>query len=199
MVTVYRVAAVWGNFQGAPGYTKFTFDNLTDAAARTAAATAVKNFFEGIKPHLPFNVSVTVQQTVQEYDMATGVLTGESQIVGVPAATTGTGTGAYAAGSGFFIGWNTGLIFAGRRLKGRTFIVPATDCFSTDGTLTPTAISAAQGAAAALIAAAGANLAVWGKTYNKTTVPPTQVGGALAPVDSATVKDQASQLRTRRT
>lgn len=199
MPTVYRVAAIWGAFQGAPGYTKFSFSDLTDASARNAAGAAVRTFFEGIKPNLPFNATVTVSTTIQEYDVATGVLTGEQTMTTPPAATTGTGVLPYAAGSGFFIGWNTVTIFNGRRIKGRTFIVPACDCYQTDGSLNTTTIAGAQAAAAALIAAAGAELCVWARQYNKAVTPWVQIAGSLAPVTTATVRDQASQLRTRRT
>jgi len=82
-------------------------------------------------------------------------------------------------------------------VKGRTFIVPAVDCFASDGTLSPGAITAALAAGAGLIAAAGAEFAVWKRVYNDAT-PPVQVGGAIAPVQAVTVKDMASQLRSRR-
>lgn len=199
MTTVYRVTALWTGFQGAPGYSRFSFQDLIDPTSRNAAGAAVRTMFNDLQAVFPDEVRINVQPTIQEYDMATGVLTGESSMTTTPGTAAGTAAGAYAAGAGFFVTWNTGVIFNGRRLKGRTFFVPAAACFDTDGSLDTTSLALIQTKANALVATAGANLCVWGKLWNTDVTPAVQIGGALAPADSATVKDQASSLRTRRT
>jgi len=202
MATVYRVRAVWSGFQGAPGYSNFSFMDLTTDAARNAAGAGVKNFFTSLAGFLSTAWSISVQGEVTEWDMATGQLTGAATMTTVPTAQVGTGTpAAYAGGSGLCVTWKTGLIFNGRRVIGRTFVVPALGCYETDGTLTAGAITAANTAATQLIGVSGADFAIWAKTFTKPTdgTKPVQIGGNLAPATSYAVKDMASQLRSRRT
>jgi len=202
VATVYRVTAVWTGFQGAPGYSKFSFSDLTTDAARNAAAAGVRAYFMAVQGMMHTAWTISIQSLVQEYDMATGALTGESTISTVPAAVTGGDTPAtWSGGTGFFVGWRTGVIYLGRRIQGRTFHVPAVNCFSADGTLSPAAITMASAAADGLIAVSGAEFCIWARQFTKPTPPakPVQIGGALAPVTGKVVKDQASQLRSRRT
>jgi hypothetical protein len=154
--------------------------------------------------------SVAVQGEVTEHDMATGTLLGAATMTTVPATVVGTGSAtSWANGSGYSVKWNTGLIWNGRRVTGRTFMVPAVACYEADGTLVAAAITAIGAAAQALISAVGAEFAVWSKTFTKPPDTMTiaeakafkqqQIGGNLAPVQGYFVKDSAAQLRTRRT
>jgi len=192
---------VWSGFAGAPGYSNFSFMDLTTDSARNAAGAAIKAFFDGTASARATTWSVAVQSEITEWDSATGVLTGAANMTSPPAPTAGTATLApFAGGSGYCVTWKTGLIFNGRRVIGRTFMVPGLSTYDNDGTLSTATISAAQAAATALIAAAGADLAIWAKLFTKPTdgTKPVQIGGALAPVTSHAVKDMASQLRSRR-
>lgn len=201
MPTVHRVRAVWQGFQGAPGYTNFSFADLTTDAARNAAGAAVKAFFGGFATYLLPTWNITVQSEVTDWDMATGQLTGAFNMTTPPTATVGTATaGPFAGGSGACVTWKTGVIFNGRRVTGRTFIVPAIGCYDNDGTLTAGFITAANSAANGLIQAAGADLSIWAKQFTTPTdgSKPVQINGILASVGSYTVKDMASQLRSRR-
>jgi len=210
MTSVYRVRAVWSGFAGAPGYTNFHFADIGTDAGRNAAGAAVKAWFESQKSCLLAAWAVTVQSEVTEYDMATGVLLGAAAMTTVPTATTGTApTAAYVGGSGYSIQWNTNLIDHGRRLRGRTFMVPAVGCFENDGTLTAGHIANVYSGATALVGAVGADFSIWKRIWTKPTKDMTleqakafkqvQIGGALAPATGYFVKDMASQLRTRRT
>lgn len=198
MPTAYRVAAVWGGFQGAPGYSKFTFMDLVDDTSRNAAGAAVRAFFFAVKQYMDTTWTISVQPNIQGFDMASGTLTSETSMTTTPAVVSGAGPATtWAGGSGYVISWRTGGIFNGRRLQGRTFMVPALAVFETNGTLTSTVIADATAAGNALIAASGAQFAIWGKQYS-TVDPKLQIGGALFPVESCTVKDMAAQLRSRR-
>lgn len=201
MATVYRVRAVWSGFQGAPGYSNFSFQDLTTETSRNNAGAAVKAFFTALANHLSTAWTVSVLGEITEWDMATGQLTGASTMTTIPTGQVGTGTPApYAGGSGLCVTWKTGVIFQGRRVVGRTFIVPALGCYEADGTLTAGAIAAANTAANGLIGATGAEFCIWAKQFTKPTdgTKPVQVGGAIAPVTSHSTKDMASQLRSRR-
>ena len=199
MVSVWRATAIWTGFAGAPGYSKFSFDGLTSQAALDAAGSELRTFFAAIASHLHTTWTITVQQEIQEVDMSTGVLLGVHMITAPVSPVPGTSlAAAYAGGSGACVTWNTGLIFNGHRVKGRTFLVPlAGSSYDPDGTLTTAVIADVSAAGNALATATQATLAVWSKKFD-TSTPPQQISGALAPVDSASVKDMASQLRSRR-
>lgn len=201
MPTAYRVRAVWSGFAGAPGYSNFHFLDLTTDANRNAAGAAVKAFFTAQANSLLTAWTISVQSEVTEWDVATGQLTGAVNMTSPPTPTVGTAAvGPFAGGSGYVITWKTSLIYNGRRVTGRTFIVPAFGVFENDGTLSTTAITNANTAAAGLIGAANADLGVWARTFTKPTdgTKPVQIGGTIASANSYLVKDMASQLRSRR-
>lgn len=198
MVTVYRVSAIWNGFPGAPGYSRFAFQDLITDAARNGAGVNVHAFFDALKAYIPSGTTIQVQGTVDGYDMATGVLTSSAAMTSVPAAVTSTQTPqTYVAGAGVFVGWNTSVIFNGHRIKGRTFLVPiVASYFDNDGSPISTLITTVT-AAGNTLASGTPDFAVWSRQMS-TTKPAVQIGGAIAPVDSCTVKDQASGLRSRR-
>lgn len=198
MTTVFRVTSQWGGFTGAPGFTKMAFQGLVDDTLRNSAGAAVRAFWEVVKPYIPNGTTILVLPTIDEYDMATGVLTGASVMTTPPAVTTSTVAAApYAAGSGFVVTWNTPAVFNGHRVKGRTFIVPSVGSnFINDGTLNTTLATLIAGAGNALCSATP-DFSVWSRLYDHAT-PPSQIGGAVASATSCTVKPVASQLRSRR-
>jgi hypothetical protein len=201
MTTVYRVRFTLSGFTGGPGYSTFSFQDLNTDTARNAAGAAIRVFFNGIAGNWLSTWTGAVDTLVSEHDMATGQLTGQSVMTTPPAAITGAMSAtAYAGGSGAVISWKTGLIYAGRRVQGRTFCVPLVGVYETDGTLTSGALAVLRGSAAGLIADTATVFSVWHKTMTKPTdgTKPVQVGGAIAPADTYVVKDQASQLRSRR-
>lgn len=199
MASVFRATAVWNGFTGAPGYTKFSYSDVLNQAGYDACANQMRTFFDSLKGLFHTTWTIQVQNTIQEFDSISSQLLAEHNVTTTPAVVTGTAVVApYAGGSGASIGWKTGLFFYGRRLKGRTYLVPlAASVYESDGTLTAAAISTIKNAADALIAATGAEFCIWGKKFD-TSNPPIQIGGGLAPAQSSVVKDAASQLRSRR-
>lgn len=84
---------------------------------------------------LPNDVSFTFPGAGDSIEDSTGELVG-SWTGGGSTVTAGTGTGPFMLGTGFGITWATNGIVAGRRVKGRTFVVPAiSSCFDTTGFL----------------------------------------------------------------
>lgn len=200
MAQIYRVTATWSGFQGAPGYSKFCFSDLTTDAARNAAGAAVKAYFTAYAPYMLTSWSVLVSPTVQEYNVGTGTLDAEATMTTPPTSQVGSAAlAAFAGGSGLCCTWRTGTIYAGRRVIGRTFMVPGVGVFENDGTIQTVARGAVEAAGNALVAAASCELAIWAKSWSVgVDGKPVQTGGQVAPVTSATVKDMASQLRSRR-
>jgi hypothetical protein len=200
MATVSTVTAIWNGFQGAPGYSRFRFFELADVTQCNAAGAAVRAYFEAVKTFLVNASTVQVQSTVQHHDLAIGELTGETAMSTVPASTIGTASASanYAGGAGYVINWVTGGIWNGRKVRGRTFMVPGVNCYFTDGTITSAAQTLIQNAGLALVADPTTTLGVWAKKFNDEK-PKKQVAGALFGVTGVIVPDRSAQLRTRRT
>jgi hypothetical protein len=72
---------------------------------------------------MPSNTVITVPNSCDTIDEASGALTGSAALTN-GGSVLGTGNSAYAAGDGAFVKWTTALIVGKRRLQGRTFVVP---------------------------------------------------------------------------
>ena len=199
MPNVSTVTTVWQGFTGAPGYSKLRFFELTSGSNVQTAVNAVRTFFDAFKGMWQTSTILTVSPIVQHNDIATGDLVGETVAGTPPTSIAGTvpATTPYAGGSGFVINWLTGGFHDGRRVRGRTFIVPAVGVYFQDGTVTSATIATAVAAGNALRDTSGVVLGVWQRFYDSAT-PPNQTGGALWAVSGTSVPDRAAQLRTRR-
>jgi hypothetical protein len=110
-----------------------------------------------------------------------------------PTVVNGGGSGAYSAPSGAVLHWLTGTVRNGRRLRGRTFIVPlANSNYEANGTLAAGTITAIQNAGLALMDEATTRLVVYGRPA------PNAADGVAALVTGARVPDMAAVLRSRR-
>lgn len=187
-----QLTARWNGFTGAPGYSRMKFlGNLTQADANTAAAN-FRTFLNSLAIYGPAGASITFDTTVGLYDDA-GVQTGELTLSSVPAAVNMTGAGAYAGGAGAVVNWVTGAFHLGRKVRGRTFLVPLTAAaFQTDGTLAAGFQSNVQAAATAF-ATSNPTPAIF-------SVKPFGGGFAhsVAVITGATVPDRSAILRSRR-
>lgn len=198
MASVFRVTATWQNFTGAPGYSKFSFLEVSGDAGAIAVTAAVRTFLLAYVATLPSGLTIQVSPEVTEHDETTGALVGSMVASTTPQLITGGVVASYAGGAGAFIAWKTGAIWQGRRVQGRTFLAPLADVYEANGTLKQTFITASQNAATGLINDPGTVFAIWAKRYDNTTTPPTQNNGAAFQVLSAVQRDQTSGLRSRR-
>lgn len=201
MATVGRVEAVWNSFIGAPGYSRFTFENPVSAADATVCTNKVRAFFFALANYLPTGLTVQVQQQVALHDEQTGLLVGEIAATSQPAVVTGAGstTNGFAGGAGAFIGWKTQSIWQGRRVQGRTFLVPLTLVAESNGTLTAAAIAAITSAGNGMIAGSTPAFGVWARKYDKTSGnKPVQIDGSFFLATSVSVPDKSGILRSRR-
>lgn len=196
MAKMLRVTAVWNGFPGAPGYSNFYFDSAIVAGPSVQPAyDKTRTFFSGIAGTLPPSVNIAVLPTVAEIDAANGAQTDEFSITTPGANIAGSGGTSYAGPSGACIQWKTSTFVNGRRLRGRTFVVPlAAGAYETDGTLTAQVLTFIRNAADALrndAVGPSVKLGVWHR-------PVGGAGGTFAPVTASSVTDRVAVLTSRR-
>jgi hypothetical protein len=193
---MFRVTAVWSGFPGGPGFSNFYFTQpaITGPSAQ-AVATDVRAFFAGFSGLIPAGVAIQVAPQVALIDEATGTLQDEITVATPPAVLNGGGNGERSAPSGAVVNWKTSTIVAGRRLRGKTFLVPLTiQSYDNTGTLTDAALALLRASAATLATVnvgAPTELCVWHRPVNG-------AGGSLGIVTSSSVPDKAAILTSRR-
>lgn len=190
MTDILRMTSRWDGFPGAPGYTNF-YSEIQGAVATQAQAMSgeIRTFWNSLNGYLPAVASVLVLPTYQVIDDATGNITAEGDVATPAALVDGNSAAQFAGNSGVLVEWRTGVFIAGRRLKGRTYLVPFIGIFDTDGTVSAGARDAIQDAVDAVWSGAF-NMVVWHR-------PVAGSGGSSALVTSGTVRDRAAVLRTR--
>lgn len=144
MTQLMRVKTRWSGFSGGPGYTNLHFRGFGsgdggggsyDVAAANNAINRVNAFMGGIRTLLPSVVRVEVQSEVEILEDTTGELIGTLAGTDAP-EHAGSATGGYSGPTGAVVNWKTGGIRNGRRVRGRTFLVPlASAAFGAAGTL----------------------------------------------------------------
>lgn len=182
------ITATWLGIPGAPGYSKFRFSGNLSSGEATAAAGRVSTMFSSIRGLLPATCSVNFAAVAQVFDFDSQLVS-EVALDPPPTAVLGQAVGNYSGATGAVINWVTSTIAQGRRVRGRTFIVPLAAGFDTSGSLGATTITAIQGAAQTL--AEGSPGLVIVKR------PPGAVVGEYG-VTGASVPDRAAILRSRR-
>lgn len=199
MPNVARVTAVWNGFQGAPGYSKFSFGNVTDLSTAGGATSAVRAMFQGVASLIRTGHTVQVQAVVEMHDMDTGLLVSEFTVTPAPSIVNGTASAAtvWAGGTGVTVNWKSAGIFNGRRVRGRTYLVPLIGVADVDGTLLATAMSTVQSAADGLVTSVAADLVVWSKKFT-TDAKPVQIQGGMNSVTAAVITDKTGILKSRR-
>lgn len=191
-MAVYQYRPEWSGTTGGSGVSVLTA--RLGAAADLEQfvqyfADSVRAFYGAVTARLPNEVSISFPGEVQAFDTVTGQLTAVHPVT-APANTAGTATGGYAHASGARIDWTTESIVNGRRLRGRTYMVPcAASDFGADGRLGSTAINAWTTAANTLISNMNlqGSLAVWSRTH-----------GLLADVSGVRIPALGAVLRSRR-
>jgi hypothetical protein len=167
----------------------------TDAAN---AAAAVRALFSGVTSGICSVIKMDIQTEVDYFDQATGALTGTLSLAPQTTIPGSSGATVFFNGVGARIVWNTGVIAAGRRIKGSTFIVPvANSVCEADGTLAAAFLGTLQTAGSAYLSNAASNgiaPVVWSKP-NKVT----GAAGFTSAIASASAPDKVSWLRGRRT
>lgn len=195
-MTTYRYRMIWTGFQGAPGYSTLYADE--SAGTAQAFASAVRDMFftilapTGTATKLPTDVKISGEPLVDHFDELTGNLQGQTpvtpggQIVGVD-------TTRFSSPSGMAITWNTGVFLNGRRVKGRTYMVPlGGSAYQADGSLDNAFLTSAQ-----ITASAWVTSNVVPVVWHRPTTPGGQDGSAFN-LAAAIIKDKAAVLTSRR-
>lgn len=192
-MTISRVTAQWTGFNGAPGYTNFYFRDLADSDQAFLARNQVSAFFNSIKTYLPSVVSVTTQNPIDVIDEATGQIVGFGPSSETVPIVVGGSTRGYSGASGAVVSWETDGVRNGRRVRGRTFLVPlSSSAYDESGTLTAEVQTAIQDAATGLVTDTSVlEMLVWSR-------PKAGSGGEAHVITSARVPDMAAILRSRR-
>lgn len=198
MPSILRVTSVWQGIAGAPGVTNMHWGpgggSLTEAA--DAATSATRAFWDSIKSLLPNIATITVLQEVPLFDDATGDLDDVLNATTAPTPVVGTGGASYAAPAGAAITWMTSAIRAGKRLRGRSYLVPlTTNAFDAAGTLTSAGITTINAAATTLRTTVASPLMVWGRPNPDVAA---LITGVSANVDGHFLRDKAAVLTSRR-
>lgn len=179
----------WTGFPGAPGFTNLYFLGGLTQSEVDAVNGYLQTFTDNLHFFVPSNVTLQARQQVEEIDPGAGTLLGVLNSTTAPSAWTGAVTGLYSAPSGAVINWQTPGIHAGRRVRGRTFVVPLGGTqYDSSGTLLAGAVTGINAAATALNAS---TLGVWAR-------PRPGVPGAIYNTTGNSVPDKACVLRSRR-
>lgn len=200
MASILRVRAQWSGFQGAPGYNLFHFGDFSSPGwtpdDSQSAVDRTRTFFNGLAQVLPGPVSVQVLGDVDVLDPTTGELQ-EVHAVTQPALVQGSvgSTVSFASPVGAVVGWRTNQVRNGRRMRGRTFLVPlSSTSFETNGTLLGNAITIINTAATALRTSTGTtHIGVYGRPS-----APGATDGIWAQASANTCPDMGAVLRSRR-
>src|SRR6187455_3059900 len=119
MANVARVRAVWaGAGVTGPGVSTFYFNEI-----HSGFVSDVATYFNAWSTWIPTGITVTISNTGDLLDVATGQISGTWTDGGTAVATMG-GAGVYAQGVGARVKWSTAGIRNGRRVRGSTFMVP---------------------------------------------------------------------------
>lgn len=197
MATIHRVRVGLTGLPGLPGVSTFY------ANAGPDMLVPLRDFYDFQKASFPAGLTIQVENVGDIIDDATGTLVGTWSTTPV-AAVQGTSPAIYAAPSGACINWLTNVVSGGRRLRGRTFLVPLGAAeYQTDGTLTPAFMAALTQAAATFQVATVATFLVWGRPRLASPATATRPAvaaraGTSALVTASAFKDKVAVLRSRR-
>lgn len=188
-----EMVALWTGPGGLPGYSKFRFIGTVSGTQLDTAAANLRTFLFGVRTTIPTVVTIAIQSGVS-YHNDDGTLTGEGTISTLPLSVTGTGSGSWSATSGWLALWNTGAINGGKKVRGRTYFVPAVaSIFDVDGTITE-ATRATMLTLANAFAASTPSPAVNSRSRAGNPAAGNQTTAML----SATISDKQVVLRSRR-
>lgn len=190
MALLIRHTVVWSGSPGLPGYTQFHQEVTGSISVQAQAAqNAIYTFFAGLAGLIPADITIVVDPVYQVADVVTGEVTTEDSVTTPLAGITGGYVSNWSAQVGVMVEWLTAAFIDGRRLRGRTYLVPLGNTSDDDGTLPGGTLSTIRSEAATLLAA-GTGLVVWHR-------PVAGAGGQIAPISSAVVRDHAAILRSR--
>lgn len=192
-MAIHRITTVWRGFQGAPGYSNFFFTGDGSGGQAAESRSRVVSFFNTVNALLPNDVELLTEGEAAIIDEQTGSIVDYEMIVPDPTPAGGGDPGGYSAASGAVVTWTTAGVVNGRRVRGRTFLVPLSGiAYQADGTLTSSALATLNEGAEEMVGNAfESGFGIWSR-------PGTSGAGAFFEVTGWRVPDMAAVLRSRR-
>lgn len=188
MASLGRIRTVWTNVAGSPYYTNQWF--LTDGTGTgmQSSCDAWTDYLNAVVDNMNGAMVCTVEADVPIIDSTTGTLTGNTTIAPEAVSLGGSADILPPTVQGL-IRWKTGLVVAGRRLRGRTFLPGFLESLNqSNGTPSGTLVAAVNALTSTYISGTGAApLVVYGPTHH-----------AFSEVDSGDMWTQWASLRSRR-
>jgi hypothetical protein len=161
MSSLFRVRTVFTGVQGSPWLSTMYFDNGAGTAQQ--AATAVGVFWGTIDNRMATSVLWSTEAEVVLIDDATGDPTAVVTTTPSSGAGSGAATMLPVVAQGL-VRWRTGVFSGGREVRGRTFVPGLTENDNDLGVPNGSIIPVVDGAAAALVATANADLVIYSRT-----------------------------------
>jgi hypothetical protein len=151
----------------------------------------VHGFLNALVGYIPAGLQITVQATgdiIMDTDGSLAGTWGEAPV----AVVQGSSAGNYTGASGAVVHWLSSGVVRGRRVRGRTFLVPlGPNAYDVGSGLTTAAITAIKNAADGLVTAGGGGFVAWSR-------PAGFSAGSSHAVTGTRVPDLAAVLRSRR-
>lgn len=187
MADLARIRVTLATGVGGVGLATYYCDPA-DLGGRTALGT----FYTGWGAGMPPVFTWSIPQSGDLIDDATGTLTG-SWSSGTVISGTASGSSAYSGGTGAYIRWDTADIVDGRRVKGRTFMVPMSSAtYDGNGNFVDATLASLQTITNTLVT--NTSFVIW---HRPTT--PGGSDGSRHTVTSGTAPDKVTSLKSRRT
>jgi len=197
MTNIQRIRVALTGFVGGPGVATFY------ALDAPTALPSLRTLWGALAVSMPTSVSIKVLASGDTIEDTTGVLVG-AWAAADAAGVVGADGSTYPAPVGACISWLTSTIFDGKRLKGRTFVVPmGGGSYQLDGTINAANITTFTNAAQAYVAAQVANALVWhrpraAKPADGSRPAVTARAGGSAAITQGLCVDKAVVLTSRR-
>lgn len=156
-MTMIRVRAIISGVNGLPGLMTAYFQPalVTPTVAEVNDATGrVRAFWVALAAQLAASTVVTVQQSTDTIDQATGALFGRVSAASAPAAVTSVGSGELPPATAAGIRLNTSTVVGTRILQGRVFVSPLALAANTNGVPSASLVAALNAAGATLLTGA---------------------------------------------
>lgn len=161
----------------------------TDAA--TDITVPLNAFWTSMMAKMPDDFVITVPPDGAQIEDTTGALIG-SWSGGTGGTHTGSTTGSYTGGAGASIKWSTTTFIAGRRIAGRTFLVPLDGAvYDTTGKINPTQRSTMLNYASTFLSLCLGHLYVWHRPHGG-------VAGSSVPITGCSINLTVAGLKSRK-
>lgn len=185
----WRYKVGWTGGRIGAGVSIFTIGAGPTEPTWASVNTAFRNWYTAIAPSVPNDVVWTFPFESESFNPSTGEL---ETVVAIPQAASvagGDNATGWAAPAGRMVRWSTGNVVAGRRLYGKTFIVPSSVLAFTEGSVnsaTRGTDATAHTALVSALTAAGGELRVYSRTH-----------GVAVPVTAGATQARPTTLRSR--